>query len=165
MRGHCVAADGYRRGMLDPADDPLDRHLDADHAGVACLRAAADLLEAGDSRGALAACRDARRHGVPSELVPYLAVVHAIAALLMGDVQDAIMLAEDGWRDHPDVAALPSALGAAQLLAGDAAASARTMYAALLTDDADRSLDVHRRRLTQLLAAVRATTTPPPTDG
>ena len=158
MRWRCVAADGYRRPMLDPAGDPLDQHLDADHAGVACLRAAADLLESGDARGALAACRDARTYGVPSELAPYLAVVHAVTALLMGDVQDSITLAGDSWSNHPDVAALPAVLGAGQLLAGDAAASARTMFAALLTDDADRSLEVHRRRLTQLLAAVRATT-------
>lgn len=143
--------------MLDPADDPLDRHLDADHAGVACLRAAADLLEAGDSRGALDACRDARRHGVPTELVPYLAIVQGIVALLMGDVQDCVELSRTAWSDHPDVAALPTLLGAAQLLAGDTAGAARTMFAALLTDDADRSLEVHRRRLTQLLAAVRAT--------
>ena len=143
--------------MLDPADDPLDRHLDDDHAGVASLRAAADLLDGGDPRGALAACRDARGHGVPSELVPYLAVVQCIAAVLLGDVHDAIEVARVGWGDHPDVAALAAVLGVAQLLAGDAAGSSRTMYAALLTDDADRSLEVHRRRLTQLLAAVRAT--------
>jgi hypothetical protein len=143
--------------MLDPAPDPLDRHLDADHHGVACLRAAVDLLDANDSRGALAACRDARGHGVPSELVPYLALVQGVAALLLGDVRDGIELAGDAWRDHPDVAALPAVLGAGQLLAGESDAAARTMFAALVTDDADRSLEVHRRRLTQLLGTVRAT--------
>lgn len=136
--------------------DPLDEHLTLDHTGVASLRAAADLLDAGDPVGACEAAVRARAHGVPVELVPYLAIVDGVAAILSGDAARAQVVVGDAWRSHPDVAALPAVLGAARLVTGeDAASAAHSMYAALVSDDPDRSLAVHRRRLTMLLAAIR----------
>lgn len=165
----CVGGCGYRRhvdehatsgggdpfGEHGPAPDPLDAHLDLDHAGVARLRAAVDLLDAGDVAGSVEAALQARAHGVPAELVPYLAIVDGVAAVLAGDAPRAEVVLGDAWRAHPDVAALPAALGAARLLAGDATSAAHSMYAALVSDDPDRSLAVHRRRLTMLLGALR----------
>ena len=140
---------------FDAAPDPLDAHLDLDHDGVASLRAAVDLLDAGDATGACEAALSARATGVPAELVPYLAVVDGVAAILAGDAPRAQVVVGDAWRTHPDVAALPAVLGAARMLSGDAASAAHSMYAALVSDDPDHSLAVHRRRLTMLLAAMR----------
>ncbi len=141
--------------MQAPPPDPLDSHLDLDHSGVASLRAAADLLAGGDAAGAAQAALTARAHGVPAELAPYLAVVDSVAAILDDDAARAQVVAGDAWRSHPDVAALPAVLGAARLAAGDATSAAHSMYAALVSDDPDRSLAVHRRRLTMLLAPLR----------
>jgi hypothetical protein len=135
--------------------DPLDEHLALDHAGVAALRAAADLLDAGDPAGACEAALLARGIGVPAELAPYLAIVDGVAAILCGDATRAQVVVGDAWRAHPDVAALPAVLGAARLADQDAASAAHSMYAALVSDDPDRSLAVHRRRLTLLLTALR----------
>lgn len=168
MGSPCVGGDGYRGrvhapddmddhldddrfGEFGPARDPIDAHLELDHGGIAALRAAGDLLEAGDPAGASEAILAARRHGVPAELAPWVAVVDGVAAMLAGEPERAQVVLGDAWRDHPDVAALPAALGAARLRAGDAPAAARAMYAALVSDDPDRSLAVHRRRLTMLL--------------
>jgi hypothetical protein len=135
--------------------DPLDEHLDLDHAGVAALRAAADLLDAGDAPRAVEAALRARSAGVPAELAPYLAVVDSVAAVLAGDAARAEVVAGDAWRSHPDHAALPAVLGAARIVAGSATDAAHSMYAALVGDDPDRSLAIHRRRLTMLLDLVR----------
>ncbi len=140
---------------FDAVPDPLDEHLELDHDGVASLRAAVDLLDAGDAAGANEAALRARASGVPAELVPYLALVDGVAAILAGDAPRAQVVLGDAWRTHPDVAALPAALGAARLLSGDATSAAHSMYAALVSDDPDRSLALHRRRLTMLLAAMR----------
>jgi hypothetical protein len=138
-----------------PPLDPLDAHLALDHPGVAALRAAADLLDAGDPVAAAEAAVQARSCGVPAELAPYLAVVDAVAAILAGDPSRAQVVAGDAWRAHPDVAALPAVLGAARIASGLGADAAHSMFAALVGDDPDRSLAVHRRRLTMLLDAVR----------
>lgn len=136
---------------LSQPRDPLDAYLDLDHAGVAALRAAGDLLDAGDLSGAAEAVLTARRCGVPAELAPWVAVVDGVTAMLAGDPERAQVVLGDAWREHPDVAALPAALGAARVRSGDAEAAARAMFAALVSDDPDRSLAVHRRRLTMLL--------------
>jgi hypothetical protein len=148
---------GASRGtaIVARVDDPLDDHLQLDHDGVVQLRAAADLLDAGDAAGAVAAAARARGRGVPAELGPYLATVDGIASALDGDREYAARVLADAWANHPDVAVLPAALGAVRLLTGDATDAALVQLAALVSDDPDRSLELHRRRLTQLYAAVR----------
>lgn len=153
MPGSCDSDDDRDEdfGGLEPVRDPIDAHLGLDHGGIAALRAAGDLLDAGDAAGASEAVIAARHHGVPAELAPWMAIVDGVAAMLAGEPERAQVVLGDAWRDHPDVAALPAALGAARLRTGDAPAAARAMYAALVSDDPDRSLAVHRRRLTMLL--------------
>ena len=135
--------------------DPLEL-ADGEHPGVASLRAAVLALEGGDIAAALEAADATRRAGVPAELVPHRALVHGVALVLDGDPAAAATLLGDAWSAHPDVAALPAALGAARTAAGDAHAGAQAMFAALVSDDPDGSLAIHRRRLTLLLGAVRA---------
>lgn len=135
--------------------DPLEDHLGLDHDGIASLRAAADLLDAGDAASAVEAALRARAVGVPAELAPYLAVVDGIAAILAGDAGRAEVVLGDAWRSHPDVAALPAVLGAARAVDGSPADAVHSLFAALVGDDPDRSLAIHRRRLTMLLEAVR----------
>lgn len=133
--------------------DLLD-FADGEHPGVQRLRAAVRALDAGDVSGAVEAATEARRIGVPAELVPYRAIVQGIALARTGDATTAAMVLTDAWSSHPDVAALPAALGAAQAAAGDMSAAAQSMFAALVSDDPDHSLPMHRRRLTPLLALV-----------
>jgi hypothetical protein len=142
---------GIVAAMTDPLRDPLND----EHAGVLRLRAAAHALDHGDAVDAVTCAADARRIGVPAELVPYLAVVDGIARVLAGDPAGACTVLADAWASHPDVAALPAALGAARIAAEDATSAAHSMYAALVSDDPDRSLAIHRRRLTLLLGVVR----------
>jgi len=138
------------------ASDPLDQRGHGDHAGVTCLRAARDLVLARESSHVLASMADARRHGLPAELIPYGAAIEAAAYLLVGEATAAARLVEHAWGDHPDVAVLPALLGVARLLDGDAAGAAQAMFAALVSDDPDNSLGAHRRLLTVLLERVRA---------
>ena len=135
--------------------DLLD-FADRDHPGVTCLRIAVRSLDAGDVEAAVEAAADAKRIGVPAELVPYRAIVQGIALTRAGRAEDAGLVLTDAWSSHPDVAALPAALGAAQAALGDHVAGARSMFAAIVSDDPDHSLPMHRRRLTPLLSLVRA---------
>ncbi|MCW2926062.1 MAG: hypothetical protein JWM86_30 [Thermoleophilia bacterium] len=157
----------YRRAVHDADDtdpfaafvdptDPIDSATYDDHPGVATLRAGARLLEQGSGAEALATFAEARSGGVPAELAPHVAVLEGCASILRGDAAGAVGAIADAWRAHPDVAALPAVLGTAQLVTGDAKSAAHTMYAALVSDDPDRSLAVHRRRLTQLMQLVRS---------
>lgn len=124
---------------------------DDEHPGSVNVHGAADMLDAGDVQAALRHLQAARSGGVPAELVPHAAVIEGVARLLEGDQDAARRLLEDSWAGHPDVAALPAALGTAAFVAGDPTGAARAMYAAIVSDDPDGSLGVHRRRLTMLL--------------
>lgn len=120
------------------------------------MLAAAGALDAGDPAVAIEHAQQARRIGVPAELVPHRALLEGVALVLAGRAEEAVEVLGQAWGAHPDVAALPAALGAARIVAADATSAAHSMYAALVSDDPDRSLAIHRRRLTLLLAAVRA---------
>lgn len=152
---HEVSASGFDE--LHPPFGPRDmlEVADPDHAGVARLRAAAAALDDRAITDALEAAADARRLGLPAELVPYRAVVHGIALVLQGEPEAAARELADAWSSHPDFAALPAALGVARLAAGDPEGAAQSMYAAIVSDDPDQSLEIHRRRLTLLLGEVR----------
>jgi hypothetical protein len=134
--------------------DLLD-FADPEHPGVHQLRAAVRALDAGEVQAAVDAATEARRIGVPAELVPYRAIVQGIALVRAGDPGAAATVLTDAWSSHPDVAALPAALGAAQAASGEAAAGVQSMFAAIVSDDPDHSLPMHRRRLTPLLALLR----------
>lgn len=136
--------------------DPFTDAIHGASQGTPHARAAAQALDAGDPESAVEHALAATRVGVPAELVPHLATVHGIALQLLDRDEDALDLLGDAWRSHPDVASLPAALGAARSATGDSASAAHVMYAALVSDDPDESLRVHRRRLTHLLSRVRA---------
>lgn len=139
----------------DPLDafgsprDPLDDPLLLQHSGVVRLRAARDLLLAGEAVAAVSAASDARSTGLPAEVVPHAHLLHGAALLLAGRAGEAATILGDGWRDHPDFSALPALLGVARSASGDATSAAHSMYAALVTDDPDRSLALHRTVLTR----------------
>ena len=124
---------------------------DASMPGVVSVLEARDAARRGDYPAALAALSLARAGGVPVELVPHARILEGAALVLDGNHDAALSLLTDAWREHPDVAMLPAALGAAQYASGNAAASARSLFAALASEDPDGSLVVHRQLLTQLL--------------
>ena len=134
--------------------DLLD-FADGEHPGVQQLREAVRALDGGNVTSAVDAATEAKRIGVPAELVPYRAIVQGIALTRAGLVDTALGVLTEAWSSHPDVAALPAALGAAQAASGDMHAAAQSMFAAIVSDDPDHSLQMHRRRLTPLLALMR----------
>jgi hypothetical protein len=135
--------------------DLLD-FADPEHPGVQQLRDAVRSLDAGDIDAAITSAAEAKRIGLPAELVPYRAIVQGIALTRSGDAASATTILTETWSAHPDVAALPAALGAAQASSGELASAAQSMFAAIVSDDPDHSLPMHRRRLTPLLALLRA---------
>jgi hypothetical protein len=134
--------------------DPFD-HPDAiDHTGVAQLRAARDLLDAGDAPRAAEAAASARRGPLPAEIVPHASMLHAAALTSLGELDAARAILEDTWATHPDVAALPALLSAVLAADGQHAVAARTAYAALINEDPDASLAIYRPLLTRHLGLV-----------
>lgn len=138
-----------------PPSDPLDGPELLAHVGVTHLRTARELLAANDPAAAADAADRARRVGLPAEIVPHGAAILGTALALDGRREEAAELLIDCWREHPDVAALPALLGSVRLGAGDATSAAHAMHAALVTDDPDRSLAVHRALLMQLFRAAQ----------
>jgi hypothetical protein len=134
--------------------DLLD-FADGEHRGVQQLRTAVRALDAGDVEAAVAAADEARRVGDPAALVPERAIEQGSALVRSVDHEAAARILTDAWSSHPDVAGLPAALGAAQAASGDQAAAASSLFAAIVSDDPDHSLQMHRRRLTPLLAIIR----------
>lgn len=132
---------------------PLDPFAAADASlpGVLAVLEARDAMRRSDHVSALASLARARAGGIPVELVPHASVLEGAALTLTGEAAAAVTLLTDAWRNHPDIAMLPAALGAAQFAAGETTASARSLFAALASEDPDASLVVHRPLLTQLL--------------
>ena len=139
-----------------PPLDPLDAAAIADHPATAELRDAREQLRLHDPAAALTAISRARTHPIPTELRAYCALVEGVAHALTGNLALARTLLEGSWNEHPDVAALPAALGATLALAGDGSDASAVLFAALVCDDPDRSLSLHRRLLTLLLAPVQS---------
>jgi hypothetical protein len=134
-----------------PPTDPFADPAHDGHEGVAHLRRAGAALDAGELAEALEQAAGARQIGVPAELAPHLAVIEGLARVRARETQAAIDGLTAAWREFPDVAALPAALGVARTTAGDTDGAARVLFSALLADDPDRTLAIHRRRLTALL--------------
>ncbi|MCW2950240.1 MAG: hypothetical protein JWN41_1253 [Thermoleophilia bacterium] len=130
----------------DPIEDPSLR----EHLGVIHLRGARDLARAGLGGSALAAFVEAYHAGVPSELMPHARVIETGALIIAGQPAEAVSTASSAWREYPDVAALPAVLGSAHLANDDSRSAAHTMHAALVSEDPDRSLALHRALLQQL---------------
>ncbi|MBC7644172.1 MAG: hypothetical protein H7123_03530 [Thermoleophilia bacterium] len=124
---------------------------DASLPGVVAVLEARDAARRADHGAALASLARARAGGIPVELLPHARIIEGTALTLTGDYPAAVLLLTDTWRDHPDIAMLPAALGAAQFASGDTKGSARSLFAALASEDPDGSLVVHRPLLTQLL--------------
>ncbi|MCW2971918.1 MAG: hypothetical protein JWN72_191 [Thermoleophilia bacterium] len=137
-----------------PPSDPFADPTLLQHPGVIHLRGARDMVRASIPNSALDVLAEAHHAGVPAELMPHARVLEAAALVLAGRPADAIAVATDAWRDYPDVAALPAVLGSAHLAAGDTASAAHTMHAALISEDPDRSLALHRAVLVQLFTVL-----------
>jgi len=131
--------------------DPLDQQFASPAPGVAPLVAARDLLRAGKPAAASEAASDARRIGIPAELVPGARAIECGALLGVGQPGRALEVPREAWAAHPDVAILPALIGVAQHRLGDCAGAARTFHAALASDDPDHSLAIHRWLLSRLL--------------
>jgi hypothetical protein len=134
-----------------PPADPLADPAYDDHAGAGHLRRAGAALDAGDLDAALEQAAAARRVGVPAELGPHLAIIEGLARVRAREPRAAVEGLVAAWREYPDVAALPAVLGVARTTAGDTDGAARVLFSALLADDPDHTLVIHRRRLTALL--------------
>lgn len=137
-----------------PPTDPFADPALLDHAGVIQLREARTLVLDGNALAALDALTLAHHAGVPAELMPHARVIEAAALILADRPPAAITLALDAWRNYPDVAALPAVLGSAHLANGDAKSAAHTMHAALVSEDPDRSLSLHRAVLERLFVVL-----------
>lgn len=137
-------------------NDPFDAPGLAELAGAAAARDARTAFDAGDHRAALELLGTAARAGIPAELRPHAALLRGLALLAIEDLDGAREALRVAWSEHPDVAVLPATLGAVEAIAGDGAAGSLTLFAALVSDDPDRSIELHRRRLTPLLARLRA---------
>jgi hypothetical protein len=134
--------------------EPIDAA--AEHAGEALLADARDLLDRGESAAGLDRVRQATRGGLPADVVPHAALLAGAALIGSGDGEGALRELADGWRSHPDFAALPALLGLATYATGDHQAAARTLYAAIASDDPDGTL-VRYRKLISSLPGPRAT--------
>lgn len=134
---------------LDPLAD-----LDGELAGSRELLAARAALHAGNYSLALTHAAAARHAGIPAEAAPHALVIEGCALIGAGRHGDAISLLLDGWRRHPDVAALPSLLGLAQYASGEHAAAARSLYAALVEEDPDGTVATWRALLTSLRGSI-----------
>lgn len=133
---------------MQPSGDPFAGAHDEGN-GVPLLRQAFAQLASGAFGAAVSLATEARAVGIPTESVPHAAVLEGVGRVQSGDLPTAVDLLSDAWRNHPDFAALPVALGIALRATGEHAAASRTLLAAALSEDPDQSIDSWRGLLTR----------------
>lgn len=136
---------------MHPTADPFAGLYDEGN-GVPALRLAAAELRAGSAARAREHVRNARMAGVPADAAPHAAVLEGLALVAADEAALAVDVLEAAWAEHPDVAALPAALGAARRALGEHETASRVLLAAVATDDPDGTLAAWRPLLARLVS-------------